>query len=1443
MKAFFRITVVLTLVAGSVWIGGDRVGAFSYFTYGGYTVVWPGGQSLRYLSPGTFPEGSDPDILIQASMGQWSSVPGGGFQYSFIRLAEDPVIDPYDGYSDTAAVPAEWLDPGVLGVTYMVNYMDQWYDMDILFSDYPEDVGWHMLTNPDCEVTSHPTPDNGFSFYLVGLHELGHAIGLGHDPIGDEPPGSPWFIATLNPGYPAGGPVGQGNIVELHTDDRRGVRFLYPGSSTMVDLANASYCSQGPTLGKAVPTFVDPPSVTPGQELTAWCVIENFGTVGVTDVRQGFYLSTDGVVDSGDLLLGDILWDMPANDGFEFSVGIDIPDLLAGTYTFGSMLDDLDEVAEHYEDNNDAICCDPFTIGQAVPTFEPFSQQVITCAGPFVGPTPDVHYPINTAPITWSLDNPQPGMTINPNTGDVSWPEPIKAPFIYELDVRATNAAGTSVQTLPLGVHQGAPAIVAIPDEDLPCRDPYTGPTPVLTAPACMEPINAWSLIDGPDGMVINPSSGVVSWPDPPTLASSHRITIRASNDTGSGTASWDLSIVDGGGDLDENGVVEITNDLPAFVAVLLGQDPGPGYNTDQADVNCDGAIDGMDIGSFVNVLLTGGPSLGACCYADGSCSEEEPADCYAQDGVYRGDGTTCASVDCDGACCFPTTGGCLTFSLDYCNTAGGTFQGMGTDCAELSCPPIGQGACCFPDESCSHTTLADCGMGGGTYRGLGMSCDVVDCSTPLGACCHSDGTCSEGTEDDCDVVGGTYMGDETVCSGATCLGACCYPSGACLDLSQPDCGISGGVFQGPGTNCSSTDCPVVPQGACCHANETCTIETQTSCSVSGGSYQGDDTTCETTDCSAAARGACCLPDESCTEVTEAACGLAGGTFIGEGTLCSSVDCSLTDVGACYDPSDWSCVLTSPAICAALGHTFEGSGTACASTMAPEYRNDIANPTTYWAPGASKAMADDMSLAGTSRGMSHYDLAVYGTGGGTFDVTTGLYDGCPGEGGVLIAGTQATWEDIPADDGIYLISVDASAEPVTIPDTVWMVATFSDDDAGWVLAEEAEVGTTADLYGENDPPWVCNYWFGGPPDPYAGFWADIQCVDVPEGQGACCHPDESCTEGTPSVCDAAGGLYMGDDTTCGTTDCTGLDIGACCSVDNWDCTITTQGDCAASGDSFDGYGTTCDGACPEYRNEISPATLSYNPGKPMADDLAFAGTARDASYFEIAVYGGGGGTFDVSTAFYNASPCAGGAQIPGTLVSGYGLPDNGQVLVLNVTFPTPVTLPDEVWLVVEFSNAYAGWIVAEEAEVGSTEDRFAMATYNEGTEQWEWTCNYQIDDPPNDPHAGFWVSVQCVNAGGRARSRQGGGPVMTVTPTDWGVHEPVRCLNSVGLLREAVDGDRSGPPLLRPGTALSTVSPPRDSSVVRMHRRLIPRLDSGVIVPAEGRRLRRAPSR
>ncbi|MCG8407015.1 MAG: putative Ig domain-containing protein [Phycisphaerales bacterium] len=613
-KSLARKSGLVLLVIAVAWLAGNgnKVSAFSFFQFAGVNVTWPTGQSIRELSPVTFPEGTDPDTHILAAMGLWNLVPAANFEYFFNRPAQEFPLDHFDGFNDTLAVPAALLDPGVLGITTLVNIGPEWVDMDIEFSDLPEGVGYTFDANPGCEIITEPTPDNGFSFLLIAAHELGHALGLGHDPIGDESPGSSWFIQTMNPRYPNGGPVGQENIIELHTDDRNGLRFLYPPTGpsgpAVVDLANASYTSSD-TIGKPVPVWFDTsnilPEILPGEQLTVRSVIENFGTTSEVFVRQGYYLSTDETIETTDLLLGDLQWDIAFEDALEFEVIIDMPeDLATGTYFVGTILDDLDEIAEDFEDNNAVVYCETLTVLQHAPEIDAISQEIVPCGQPYAGPTPTVSRPLNMAPLTWSLDSPPSGMTIDPGSGVISWPNPIQSPFLYQIIIRATNDAGSVTQNFFLGVTSGAPAIVPISDETIGCVSsgtPYIGPTPQITDPGCMEPIINWSLDTGPPGMTINFGTGVVTWPNPVASPTPHMVTVRATNAVGNGTETWLLQVT---GDADVDGDTDLDlDDLDVFANVLIGIDSDPNH-VSAADMDGSGLADGDDIQSFLDCFL-----------------------------------------------------------------------------------------------------------------------------------------------------------------------------------------------------------------------------------------------------------------------------------------------------------------------------------------------------------------------------------------------------------------------------------------------------------------------------------------------------------------------------------------------------------------------------------------------------------------------------------------------------------------------------------------------------------------------------------------------------------------------------------------------------------------------------------------------------------------------
>jgi subtilisin-like proprotein convertase family protein len=75
-------------------------------------------------------------------------------------------------------------------------------------------------------------------------------------------------------------------------------------------------------------------------------------------------------------------------------------------------------------------------------------------------------------------------------------------------------------------------------------------------------------------------------------------------------------------------------------------------------------------------------PVSGACCMADGSCSMVNSDACASLNGVYRGDGVTCAQAACPqpGACCL-ANGDCVAVQAGACAAAGGVWWGPGVVC------------------------------------------------------------------------------------------------------------------------------------------------------------------------------------------------------------------------------------------------------------------------------------------------------------------------------------------------------------------------------------------------------------------------------------------------------------------------------------------------------------------------------------------------------------------------------------------------------------------------------------------------------------------------------------------------------------------------------------------------------------------------------------------
>jgi len=173
----------------------------------------------------------------------------------------------------------------------------------------------------------------------------------------------------------------------------------------------------------------------------------------------------------------------------------------------------------------------------------------------------------------------------------------------------------------------------------------------------------------------------------------------------------------------------------------------------------------------------------GACCKADGSCSETTAVNCR---GYFHGVGTTCGNTY-DSICNKP-------------------------------------GACCvnFPGElgiNCFSLTSSQCiGISFSSFAGNGTKCETTNCTTVsnnLGACCDGIGGCSELSEQECFSISGFYQGRGSVCIDSTTgtsvcstgTGPCCIDT-ECSTLSGVECLARNGYYLGMGRSCNEFECP-----------------------------------------------------------------------------------------------------------------------------------------------------------------------------------------------------------------------------------------------------------------------------------------------------------------------------------------------------------------------------------------------------------------------------------------------------------------------------------------------------------------------------------------------------------------------------------------------------------------------------------------------------------
>lgn len=161
------------------------------------------------------------------------------------------------------------------------------------------------------------------------------------------------------------------------------------------------------------------------------------------------------------------------------------------------------------------------------------------------------------------------------------------------------------------------------------------------------------------------------------------------------------------------------------------GTEPGNGGQPGARNVTAHGPInETAPLFSFGTLGGACGGGTGACCTLGGTCTIEDGDRCTQAGGIYRGNDSTCETVNCDfttGACCAPD-GSCTVVTAAAC--IDGTFGGLGSDCSPNPCTAA-IGACCFEGGGCEIRTADACAESNGSYHGDNTACDPNPC--PIG--------------------------------------------------------------------------------------------------------------------------------------------------------------------------------------------------------------------------------------------------------------------------------------------------------------------------------------------------------------------------------------------------------------------------------------------------------------------------------------------------------------------------------------------------------------------------------------------------------------------------------------------------------------------------------------------------------------------------------------
>lgn len=344
MKPLIRLTVSALMLAGAF-----QAEAYTTYDCSSHDVSWSSKSRTLYAYRGSFPAGSAYESALNETVGRLNDN-AAGFTFNVVYTWTPPALG--NGRSEV------WIEnispPGV--TNFWWNGSCNLTEADIRMDS---SVTWTTSTS---KSTQSNYGGSGRPFQTTLLHELGHAIGLGHEADEYNIMGQDWNHVSTN---------GSSARAYFGEDASDGSVFLYGGTSDQ-DLgvvhwrwtgSNGEYSSHGRTrmfdassgaeLSYTTVNNERRYNVNRGQSVRVELTFENNGNnYQYQDVK--YYVSTNNFISTYDTQIGSRNLGLSPDNVYTNSYTVTIPSNLSCStdYWVGAVIDADNSLSETYEWNN-----------------------------------------------------------------------------------------------------------------------------------------------------------------------------------------------------------------------------------------------------------------------------------------------------------------------------------------------------------------------------------------------------------------------------------------------------------------------------------------------------------------------------------------------------------------------------------------------------------------------------------------------------------------------------------------------------------------------------------------------------------------------------------------------------------------------------------------------------------------------------------------------------------------------------------------------------------------------------------------------------------------------------------------------------------------------------------------------------------------------------------